>query len=100
MLAARSSFLGASALLLSSLGVFGLVSFHVARRTNEIGVRMALGATPRGVARMIVRDASRLVGLGLLAGLALAVPLARLIGALLYGVSVTCDGLARIEGPA
>jgi putative ABC transport system permease protein len=87
LVAALSSFLGASALLLSSLGVFGLVSYHVARRTNEIGVRLALGATPGRVLRLILRDSGRLVALGLVCGLAVAVPLVGLIGSRLYGVT-------------
>jgi predicted lysophospholipase L1 biosynthesis ABC-type transport system permease subunit len=87
LLAALSSFLGGSALLLSSVGLFGLVSYHVARRTNEIGLRLAVGATRSGVPRMILADSSRLVASGLVCGLAAAVPLVRLIGSRLYGVT-------------
>jgi len=96
LLAALSSFLGASALLLSSLGLFGLVSYQVARRTNEIGLRLALGATRGGVLRMILRDSGRLVALGLVCGLAAAVPLVRLIGSRLYGVTAADPSTAAV----
>jgi putative ABC transport system permease protein len=75
------------ALLLASLGIYGVMSYAVSRRTQEIGIRMALGATPGGILRMIVSQSSRLVLLGLAAGLVLTLALGRMISSLLYQVS-------------
>jgi putative ABC transport system permease protein len=63
---------GAVAMLLSFLGVYGLKAYAVARRTREIGIRMALGATARDVMRMILNEGARLAAIGLLLGLGLA----------------------------
>ena len=76
----------AVALVLASIGVFGLLSFIVAQRTREIGIRLALGANPRVVVRMIVRGALRLVVAGLGAGLVGALLMTRGLRHLLYGV--------------
>ena len=75
------------ALLLAALGLYGVVSFSVGQRTPEIGVRMALGARPADILRMILGGTSRLVALGLAAGAALALGLTRFIEALLYDVN-------------
>jgi ABC-type antimicrobial peptide transport system permease subunit len=75
------------ALLLSCIGLYGLMGYNVARRTREIGVRMALGATRRQVAFPIVREALWLVGIGLAAGLPAALALGRIIKSHLYDVS-------------
>jgi predicted permease len=83
------SFFAAAALLLASLGVYGVVAYSVAQRTREIGVRMALGASVAGVFRMIVGQALRLVAPAVVVGLILAIALRRLIAALLFGVSPT-----------
>jgi predicted permease len=77
----------ASAMLLSCLGIYGVVSWSVSRRRNEIGVRMALGAGSRAVRRMVVQDAMRPVLAGLGVGLVVALSLGRLISSLLFGVS-------------
>jgi predicted permease len=78
---------GAVAMLLSFLGVYGLKAYTVARRTREIGIRMALGATARDVVRMIVGEGARMAVVGLALGLALAVAVGKLAGKFLYGVS-------------
>ena len=77
---------GAMALLLSAIGIFGVLSYHVAQRTREIGVRVALGAGRREVVGMVVGRALRLVGLGLVAGLVLALGAGQLLRSQLIGV--------------
>ena len=77
----------ALALALASIGVYGVMAFAVAQRTHEIGVRLALGARRADILGMILGQGSRLVLLGLAAGVLLALPLARTMGSLLYGVS-------------
>ena len=74
------------ALLLTAIGVYGLLSFSVARRTSEIGTRMALGASPWNVLRLVLRQAITLVAVGLILGLAGALALTRSLSSLLYGV--------------
>jgi macrolide transport system ATP-binding/permease protein len=77
----------ALALLLSVVGLYGVISYSVSQRTREIGVRMALGAEPRSVYKMILEDAGRLAVVGVGIGLVAAVLLARLAGKLLFGVA-------------
>jgi putative ABC transport system permease protein len=74
------------ALLLAAVGIFGLVSHYTAERTHEIGVRMALGATPKNVLQLVLKEGMALVGLGVLIGLAIAFGLARGMASMLYGV--------------
>lgn len=81
------SMLGALALFLAFVGAYGVKAFLVTRRTREIGVRMALGATPGDVMRQMLRESLGLTVAGLATGLLLAVAVARLLSALLYGVS-------------
>jgi predicted permease len=77
----------ASALLLASLGIYGVVSYTVAQRTNEIGIRVALGAQTAAVYRMVLREGLAPVVLGLVTGVACALALGRLLTSLLFEVS-------------
>jgi putative ABC transport system permease protein len=72
------------ALVLAAVGVYGVMAFSVAERTHEIGVRMALGATPQSVLRLVITEAFRLVAIGVGAGLLAAVALAQVLRALLF----------------
>lgn len=81
-----AAFAGLS-LLLTLLGIYGVVSYSVAERTQEIGIRMALGALPREVIAMIMRQGAILTGLGVTLGAAASAMLTRFLKALLYGVS-------------
>ena len=78
---------GAVALLLGLIGIYGVMSYIVAERTSEIGIRLALGAEPRLVRRMIVRQGSGAAVAGAVAGVAASLAGARLIESLLYGVN-------------
>ncbi len=78
---------GGVAMLLAAIGLFGLASYSVAQRTQEIGVRMALGARRSDVVRMVLGESLVLVGVGLVLGVGLAVASSRLIEGLLFGVS-------------
>jgi putative ABC transport system permease protein len=77
----------ASALLLACIGIYGVVSWSVARRRNEIGVRMALGATSGNVRRMVMAQGLRPVLAGLAVGIATSLASGRLLSSLLFGVN-------------
>jgi predicted permease len=91
LIARLSSFFGVLALLLACIGLYGLLAYRVARRTNEIGIRMALGADRRRVLWMVLGESLALVGVGAAIGLALAFAATRFISSLLqlYGVKPT-----------
>jgi ABC-type antimicrobial peptide transport system permease subunit len=85
--ATLASLFGTVALLLAAVGMYGVTAYAVARRTAEIGIRMALGADRGKVVRMVLRGASNRVLIGLVVGVPLAVGAGKLISAELYGVS-------------
>jgi putative ABC transport system permease protein len=87
------------ALLLSAIGIYGLMHYFVAQRTNEIGVRIALGAVYRDVLGLVLRQGLVLAGVGIVAGLAGAFGVTRLISTLLYGVTPT-DAITFATAPA
>ncbi len=108
LLASLASGLGVLAIVLAAVGIYGVLSFAVSRRTREIGIRMALGARPREVAGTIVRESAVLTGAGFAIGAAGAYGLARLATGLLYGVGaadpatlgITSAALAVVAGIA
>jgi putative ABC transport system permease protein len=83
-----SSVFGILALLLACLGLYGIAAYSVAARTREIGIRMALGARPVEVHRMVIRQGMRLAAIGIALGLAGALVVSRILASLLFGVSV------------
>ena len=79
----------AIALLLAAIGIFGVISFSVSRRTREIGVRMALGATPASIRHLVLGESAKLVLFGLAAGIPAALILTHFLSALLFGITPT-----------
>ncbi len=80
---------GASALLLATLGVYGVISYLVTQRRQEIGVRIALGAQSTDVMKLVIRQGALLAGIGIVVGGVAALALTRLIRGMLFGVSTT-----------
>jgi ABC-type antimicrobial peptide transport system permease subunit len=89
LLASLSAFFGALALLLATMGLYGVMAYSVARRKNEIGIRMALGAEQRRVATMVVGEVSTLIVVGFVLGVALSIASTRLISTFLFGLKPT-----------
>jgi len=86
MIATMAGFFGLLALLLAGVGLYGVLSYAVTRRTREIGIRMALGARRASVLGLILRDAALMLGIGALVGIPAALAVSRVIQSLLYGV--------------
>jgi len=99
LMASLSAGFAVLAVVLAAAGLYGLMAYGVARRRNEIGIRVALGATRAGIVGMIVREVAVLVVLGLAAGLGLAVIAAKTASTLLYGVTPT-DAVPLVIGSA
>lgn len=92
------SIFGALALLLAIVGVYGVKAYSVARRTREIGIRMALGARPQGVQWMIVREGAVMLASGIVIGLLLAAATGQLLAGILYQVGAL-DPVAFLAAP-
>ncbi len=99
MMARLCSLFGLVALLLAATGVYGVLSYTVTRRTNEIGVRMALGAGRRQVVSMVLRETGVMIAIGALVGVAGSAGLARLIQSRLFGLS-TLDPITIVSALA
>src|SRR5205814_8440222 len=105
MMAILASFFGGLALVLTAMGVYGVIAYAVGRRAKEIGVRLALGATPRNVLRMIVRETLTLVTAWAALGLPLAFVCTRVLKSILFGVvpldpitAAACFGVLLLAG--
>ncbi|MGA3079352.1 MAG: FtsX-like permease family protein, partial [Bryobacteraceae bacterium] len=100
IIAQLSTVFGGVALLLAAIGLYGVLSYAVAQRTNEIGIRMALGAERGAVVRMVLRETAVLIAIGLAAGVPASLACARLIQSKLFGLKpadpVTLGGAVGI----
>jgi ABC-type antimicrobial peptide transport system permease subunit len=100
--AGMMTLMGALALALAAIGVYGVVAYGVSQQTREFGVRLALGATPRDLLRLVFRSGILMVGAGVGLGLAGAFGLSRLMAGALHGVSasdpLTYLGVASVLG--
>ena len=85
-------------MILACLGVYGVIAFNVAQRSQEFGIRLALGATPNGLLTMVVKQTARLGAVGIAIGLAIAIIASKAATALVYGVS-TRDPLTFVASP-
>jgi putative ABC transport system permease protein len=81
--------LAALALVLAAVGIYSIMSYMVTQRTSEIGIRMSLGAEARDIFRLVVGQALKMVVIGLIGGIAIAIAGTRVMTSLLYGVTAT-----------
>jgi putative ABC transport system permease protein len=86
LVASLSAFFGGLALLLAAMGLYGVMSYSVARRHNEIGIRMALGAAPTNVMRLVLSNVALVTVVGLVVGVAVAAGTGRFVNTLLFGL--------------
>jgi ABC-type antimicrobial peptide transport system permease subunit len=86
IVAMLSGFFGGLALLLAGLGLYGITAYAVSRRRAEIGIRLALGAEPHRVVRLVLSRVAILVGVGVAAGVAASIWLSRFVATLVYGL--------------
>jgi putative ABC transport system permease protein len=86
LMASLSGFFGVLAMIIAVVGLYGVMSYLVTRRRVEIGIRMALGADPRAVVRMVIAESGALVAIGVVAGVACAIVVSRWARALLYAL--------------
>jgi putative ABC transport system permease protein len=93
LMATLSGFFGALAALIAAVGLYGVMSYLVVKRTNEIGIRMALGANRRNILSLVLREAAMLLAVGLAAGAVLAVAGGYAAGSLLFGLRSTDAGI-------
>jgi ABC-type antimicrobial peptide transport system permease subunit len=105
--AALLTFFGAVAVMLAGIGVFGVMSYAVSQRSKELGIRLALGASPRSLQRMVLRNVFRLLGVGIAIGVPLAVGAGYALRSILFGVGpqnpaalVAASGLVVLVGLA
>ena len=89
LMAALSAAFGVLAALLAAVGIYGVLSYTVTRRSNEIGIRLAMGASRAGVLRLVIGEAVSLLGAGLLIGVALGIAAAKAASTLLFGLTPT-----------
>jgi putative ABC transport system permease protein len=90
----------AVAAFIAAIGIYGVLGYVVAQRTNEIGIRMALGAERRSVLRLVMAQGASIVVVGVLAGLAGAAWLTRYIAGMLFGVTALDVGTYLVAGAA
>jgi len=86
LMATLCGFFGGLAILLAAIGLYGVISYTVAQRTNEIGIRMALGAQPSGIVQLIIREVSVVIAIGVAAGIVLTVAGSKTASSLLFGL--------------
>jgi predicted permease len=100
LIASLSAFFGALALLLAAMGLYGVMSYAVARRRNEIGIRIALGAAPSTVMRLVLGHVALITALGLIVGAATSIGLGRFVNALLFELAATDRTMVAVTGVA
>jgi ABC-type antimicrobial peptide transport system permease subunit len=95
-MATLGGFFGLLALLVAALGLFGVLAFQVARRTNELGVRMALGASRRAMLCLVLREVTVMIVAGVSIGAGLALMVTDLAGKILFGLTPTDPGVFAV----